>query len=349
MLSEKQRTKEKVQLKIPAEVAKIMSKWGGHQVRLAAAKGALPMSGPNLVTVLFIFYHGDNQELKDEALNTLKTLPEPILEAALGQKELHPTIIDLIVRLRHQDPAVMLAAMTHPMAGLKTLQFLAQNSSGLVLEMLSYNDQLLRKADFLRIDLINNPHADKLLKVRLGWVDPESAKAADTKKVEDAEEAEDEAAAEELRSGFSDDEIEEFEDETLSKYQQLQEMSVAEKIKMSLTGDKEWRTLLLREANKVVCSAVLKNPRVTEGEVLTVAKNRSANEELIRIILLNREWLKNYEMKKALVCHPRTPLQKAMRFMTFLTERDIKDLAKSRNVSRVIVNNARRMLMTKKR
>ena len=35
------------------------------------------------------------------------------------------------------------------------------------------------------------------------------------------------------------------------------EMKVAEKIKMGLTGDKEWRTLLLREANKLVTSAVL--------------------------------------------------------------------------------------------
>ncbi len=125
-------------------------------------------------------------------------------------------------------------------------------------------------------------------------------------------------------------------------------MPVAEKIKMAQTGDKEWRSLLIREANKMVSSAVLKNPRITEGEVLAVAKNRSASDDLIRIILLNRDWLKNYEMKKALVTHPRTPLQKAMRFMTFLTEKDIKELAKSRNVSQAIVNNARRMLMNKK-
>jgi len=126
-------------------------------------------------------------------------------------------------------------------------------------------------------------------------------------------------------------------------------MAVAEKIKMALTGDKEWRTLLIREPNKLVSSAVLKNPRITEGEVLAVAKNRSSAEELIRIILLNREWIKIYDMKKALVYHPRTPLQQAVRFMGFLSERDIRDLAKSKNVTQVIVNNARRMLMSKKK
>ena len=126
-------------------------------------------------------------------------------------------------------------------------------------------------------------------------------------------------------------------------------MNVSEKIKMALTGDKEWRTLLIRESNKQVNTAVLRNPRITEGEVLAVAKNRSSSDEMIRIILLNRDWVKNYDMKKALVQHPRTPLQTAMRYMTFLTERDIKELARSRNVTQAIINNARRMLMTKKK
>ena len=66
-MSDHQQGTEKVQIKIPAEVAKIMSKWGGHSVRLAAARGALPMSGPNLVMVLFVFYHGENEELKNPA------------------------------------------------------------------------------------------------------------------------------------------------------------------------------------------------------------------------------------------------------------------------------------------
>jgi hypothetical protein len=118
---------------------------------------------------------------------------------------------------------------------------------------------------------------------------------------------------------------------------------------MALTGDKEWRNIFLKDANKLVSSAVLKNPRITDGEVLAVAKNKSASEELIRLITLNREWVKSYEIKKALILHPRTPLPKALRYMEILTEKDIKSLAKSRGVSQVIVNNARRMLMAKQR
>ncbi len=341
---------EKIRLKIPAEVAKIMSKWGGHQMRLAAARGAVPMSGPNLVMVLFVFYHGENQELKEEALNTLQTLPANILMATLSQPELHPSIIDLIVHLRLQDAIVMQEVIRHPMTAMRSLLFLAQKSSGDVLEMLALNDEVMRKADIIRAAIINNPNTDRVTKVRLGWRDPDEVKKKETK-TESKKDGSSEGEGEDDSLDEFEDEEGEFEDEEdgLSKYQLLQEMAVSEKIKMALTGDKEWRTLLIREPNKQVCGAVLKNPRITEGEVLAVAKNRSAHEELIRIILLNRDWLKLYDMKKALVSHPRTPLQQAIKFMGFLSERDIRELSKSKNVTQVIVNNARRMLMTKKK
>lgn len=339
-MTEGHQQSEKVQIRIPAEVAKIMSKWGGHNVRLAAARGALPMSGPNLVTVLFVFYNGENQELKDEALSTLQTLPAQILLAALGQPELHPAIIDLVVRLRYRDAVVMEAAMAHRMIGIKSLIFLAENSGGEVLDRLSHHDELLLRTDALRLALINNPEADKVTKLRLGWVE-EQAEAPPENEVDGAE------TQQPIAENVDQAETEEQGEEDLSKQQQLQEMAVAEKIKMALTGDKEWRTLLLREANKQVNTAALKNPRITEGEVVAVAKNRSSNEEQIRLILLNRDWVKLYEIKKALVAHPRTPLQTAIRYMSFLSERDLKDLSRSRNVTQAITNNARRMLMTK--
>ena len=339
-MADEQLGTEKIQIVIPAEVAKIMSKWGGHSIRLAAARGALPMSGPNLVTVLFVFYHGENLELKEESLDTLKTLPAQILLAALSQVELHPSIIDFIVKLRYLDSVVMQAALSHRMIGIKSLLFLAANSTGDVLDMLSHNDEALRKADVLRTAIINNVHADKVMRQRLGWVEPtpEPEPEVEPQPGANTEDEEAESPAEE-----------EIEEDSRSKYQQLQDMPVADNIKMALTGDKEWRTLLIRESNKQVNTAVLKNPRISEGEVLAVAKNRSADDELIRIILLNRDWIKLYEMKKALAVHPRTPLQKAIRYMTFLSEKDIRELAKSRDVGQAIVNNAKRMLMAKTR
>lgn len=138
------------------------------------------------------------------------------------------------------------------------------------------------------------------------------------------------------------------EEEYKSKYQLAQTMGVGEKIKMALTGDKEWRSILIKESNKLVNGAVVKNPRITEPEILAISKSVIQNDEILRIICHNKDWIKNYEIKKALVLNHKTPLPVALRFMASLTEKDIAGMAKSKNISSVLANQARRMLTSKK-
>jgi hypothetical protein len=132
------------------------------------------------------------------------------------------------------------------------------------------------------------------------------------------------------------------EEQGVSKYLLAMELKVSEKIKIAMSGDKEWRKILIKDPNKLVHGAVLKNGRCTEGEVVMVAKNKTSSDELVRLILLNREWMKNYEIRKALVTHPKTPLPKALRFISELTLKDLKDLMRSRNVSNAIATTARK-------
>lgn len=347
----------KVQVRIPTDVARIMKQWGGRGVRLAAARGTLPMSGPHLVTVLFVFCHGQDEELRKEALKTLRELPPGILTSAITQEDVLPEILELVARIRYRDPMVMEPLLTSRLVSLKTLLFLAERASGPVLDIIANNEQAMLKSPALKTLIINNPQANQELKLKLGWT-PESSPGenseADSKKQASVEEKNNSATEPTSESEDSDDfdQDEEFEeseedDAELSKYQLLLDMPVAEKIKMAMTGDKEWRTLLLRESNKLVTSAVLKNPRISESEVIVVAKNRAASDDMIRIILLNKEWVKLYEIKKALAVHPRTPLQKAMRFLGFLVEKDLKDVARSKQIPQAVANSARRLLATK--
>lgn len=141
--------------------------------------------------------------------------------------------------------------------------------------------------------------------------------------------------------------VDEESDEFLSKYQLAQQMSIAEKIKTGLTGDKEWRGLLIKDSNKLVSSAVIKNPRITEAEVLTICKGVVQNDDVIRLICANKEWGKNYQIRKALVTNSKTPLAKAIRYLNTLSEKDVASLAKSKNVSSVISTQARRLIAQK--
>lgn len=138
------------------------------------------------------------------------------------------------------------------------------------------------------------------------------------------------------------------EEEYQSKYQMAQAMGVSDKIKMALTGDKEWRNILIKDSNKLVSGATVKNPRITEAEVLAIAKSAVQNDEIMRVICANKEWIKNPLIRKALAENNKTPLPHALRFVATLSEKDLSTLAKSKNVSSVIASQARRILMSKK-
>jgi hypothetical protein len=291
-----------------------------------------------LVPALFFLAHGADADIRAEALATFRRLPPDTLLPVLENAELHPQLLDFIARWRISEPAVIGPLLGHPALSDATLLHLAGRGGDSVLTLLSASARCCGDPEVVAA-ILANPLAGEQIRVRLappGVVDEADAEA------EEAFAAEGEAA----EAGEDEEDVAE-EEINLSKYQQALEMGVSDKIKMAMTGDKEWRNIFLKDPNKLVSSAVMKNPRITDGEVLAVAKSKSANDELIRLITLNREWVKLYEIKRALVVHPRTPLPKALRYMEILQEKDLKNLAKSRGVSPVIVNNARRMLLAK--
>jgi hypothetical protein len=126
-------------------------------------------------------------------------------------------------------------------------------------------------------------------------------------------------------------------------------LGISEKIKMALSGDKEWRSILIKDSNKLVSGSVIKNPRITDGEILTILKVGVQNDEIIRLICANKEWTKNYMIRKALIDCPKTPLPNSLRYLASLNEKDIATYAKSRNISSVLSTQAKRLLLAKKR
>lgn len=152
-----------------------------------------------------------------------------------------------------------------------------------------------------------------------------------------------------LEAGEEPEEVDEESETYRNKYQIYLSLGVSEKIKFALTGDKEWRSLLIKDANKLVSGAVIKNPRITDAEVLAIAKSKAQNDDLIRAICANREWVKMYPVRKALVENCKTPLPLALRFMTALGEKDLACLARSKNVSTVVSTQARKLLLAKEK
>ena len=305
-----------VRLKVSPEVARIVKPGAPRDAQLAAARGALPLAGKDLLTVLFFLCRSSDAEIKKAAVSTLRELPGTILSPILKDESLHPQLLELLVRARMADSELMGGVVMHPSTTLKTLLYLAGKARNDVLERLAGHQNLLHENPEIVAALIANPAAEKLLKFKLGWQDPEQiAQPEATKESATEESSSDEENADE-DDGRSQTEIEalmkEADREGMSKYQIAMELTVSEKIKMGLTGDKEWRSIMMKQSNKLIQGAVMKNPRISDGEVLTVAKAKTSSDDLIRIILLNKDWVKNYEIKKALLLHPKTPPPKGL-------------------------------------
>ena len=331
-----------VRLKVSPEVARIVKPGAPRDAQLAAARGALPLAGKDLLTVLFFLCRSVDAEIKKSAVKTLRELPATILSPLCKDESLHPQLLELMVRARMADGDLMGAVIMHPFVTVKTLLYLAQKAGADVLERLAGHQNMLYENPEIVDAIIANPAAEKALKFKLGWQDPEEI----TKQEPPQEDSEGDEETDE--DGRSQTEIEalmeEADREGLSKYQIAMDLTVSEKIKMGLTGDKEWRSIMMKQSNKLIQGAVMKNPRISDGEVLMVAKAKTSSDDLIRIILLNKDWVKNYEIKKALLAHPKTPPPKALRFVSFLTMKDLKELAKSKQLTNIVSNAVRKEL-----
>jgi hypothetical protein len=118
----------------------------------------------------------------------------------------------------------------------------------------------------------------------------------------------------------------------VSGVQRLATMSVMEKMKVATRGTREERTVLIRDPNRLVASAVLSSPKLTETEVEQIARMANVAEEVLRVIGTNRAWIKNYTVAANLVRNPKTPVAISMNLMNRLTEKDVKMLTTDRNV-----------------
>lgn len=124
-------------------------------------------------------------------------------------------------------------------------------------------------------------------------------------------------------------------------------MSVKDRVKLGIKGDREARAILIRDSNKVVASAVMHNPRITENEVEAIAAMRTVSDEVLRYISMNRAWTRSYPIIHNLARNPRTPIASAIGIMTRLRTKDLQQMTQNRNVSENVRRQAFRLLATR--
>jgi hypothetical protein len=120
-------------------------------------------------------------------------------------------------------------------------------------------------------------------------------------------------------------------------------MKVKDRMKLGMKGDREARSILIRDSNRIVAQAVINNPRITDQEVEAIAAMRTVSDEVLRLIAMNRGWARQYPIIHNLARNPRTPLPTAMTILMRLQTKDLKNLSQNRNVPEAVRRQALRL------
>jgi hypothetical protein len=128
-------------------------------------------------------------------------------------------------------------------------------------------------------------------------------------------------------------------------FQQIAMMSIKDRVILGIKGTREARVILVRDPNRIVAGAVLRNPRITDNEIEYIASLKTAPEDVLRQIGQKRAWSRSYTVIHNLVRNPRTPIAISLGFLNRIQTRDLRNLGTNKNIPDVIRTTSNRMYL----
>lgn len=370
---------------LPGPAQKILDPSGPPPLKAMAAKGLMPGLPPAAILAVVVLLSQGEGANAETAKTTLEKLPPPLLNGALALPDLHPAVVDALGPIYAKDAAVSEKILNHPAIQPDTVAAMAILGTEGVCELIATNEERLLANPAIIEKLYMNKAcrmstADRLLELAvrndIELAIPAFAQAkqaiqgeliaepTEEPSFDDVQFQEANAEAKQL-SLEADEDTHEMNPETgqeeaTVKTRTLQalwsELRPPGKIRLlTLATDpdgehvdpKVVRMLGIRDPNPLVAVAALNSPGINENDIVRIAGMRNVSEDVLREIALNREWTRHYMVKANLVANPRTPFGQASKFVVHLRENDIKNLAKSKEVSGAIQTAAKQQLARK--
>ena len=320
---------------------------GNRQLQLLAAEGYLPLPPEQLIPLQVDLAGGADAEVAQRARDTLRKIDPriagPFLERHASEGVLsyfaeelsHPALIETILRRRDVPRRVLARLARRIPPDLQEILLLRQDAiveQPMILEALEENPQVStysqRRIAEYRQHLLPRQRAAPVAQPLPMEMDDESL----------------EAALEEVRNLPPAGEIEE---KTGLSEGQIRMLPVPARLKLTRGAPRNLRTILLRDSNSQVAISVLLNNSLSDQEIEQAAANRSVNEDVLETIAKRREWVNRYVITKSLVQNPRTPLAAALRLVSKLSVRDLREVGRDRNVADAVRSTALRLYRIK--
>ena len=333
------------------------------EIVVTIARGFLPLGQDDFISVLAYLALSNDREVADLARISLHDVPARAMAEFASNEGNAPEHLARL--LRASDDAVVLEALIRNRAVPDgEVLALARHAEPRVQEVIVINHARILRAPEILDALLANPaltadtrrrahetrdeffvkqkardDAAALLEEEPEVVDLPLDDIADL--LERAEAMPDEAPP------LSLTESEQKDERAAAIWTRLGFMTVAEKVRLAFRGDRMIRMLLVRDRNKLVCSSVMRNPRMSEQEVEAIAGMRNVDEEVLRLLGTRRQWMSKYNIMAALIRNPKAPIGVVLPFINRLTLRDLKGLKDDKGVPQVVREQARRAYMSR--
>jgi hypothetical protein len=394
------------QPKNPA-VKSLLSGTAPEQVRVAAARGILPLPQDDLLEVLVAIAEGPDPDLARTASGTIAAQNAGSIEGLVRSDGLSAQALSHLVKRAALPNSLYESLINNPRTPAASIvEFARTTQASSVLELIALNQQLLIQNPPLIDALLSNPHRTfeaerRVVETKREFFEKErgaaqiaselraQGKDAAAEFIENSEFASDlagsdmdaddalfiashiesfdretddswlgleyieeiyeetaaqrRAAFEKILGEMQAEDGDELSSERFSMLNRIMKMGVKDRMKLAMKGDREARNILIRDPNRLVCTAVANNPRITEQEVAAIATMRSVPEDILRQIASHRQWQRSYNIMHNLVKNPRTPLGNSMTLMTKMQNRDLAALSKNRNVPEAVRRHAVRL------
>jgi len=333
-------------------------------LRLMAAQGALPLGPIDLLDLLHSLLGDPEQEIREQAQQTMGGVPKDEL-LPIGKDRTTPPQILAWILANREEPDVLEGVLQNTTITDEAIEAHAATLRMELAELVVINQVRLLRRTSLLVALEANPNLNNDQKRRLRElresfkigaayedkpVPREPEPVAPPPPPEPAVEAapepipEPEPLTEEELIARTLEPEERKQPEKVSMAKAMVTMTTKDKLIKALKGDRQWRALLIRDPNRLVASAVLGSPNVTDAEIESFSGMKNVSDQILRTIGNHRDWTKKYNVIANLVKNPRTPLGISLGMVSRLNPRDLKAIAVDKNVPEGVRKQAKKFI-----
>src|SRR3972149_225778 len=308
-----------------------------RELRLNAARGLITIPPKDLVKVLYSLTLDEDEEISKEAKASLKSMPDEVIGTVLDDTSTSPKLLDYIARntasefqlqkiilnpSTNDDTIAFLAETVH---------------STPIIELITDDQKRILRSEVIVEALTKNPSIsrsklDKVISVFKVYLAKKGEAPLNYPKYDSKNDPSEDVSEEAIDSEISSDDEEEKAKSTLledfnesfldgidfsndlteetgeeideaverrreSLFHKIKQMNIPQRIKLALLGNRAARAILIRDSNRMVAVSAIRNPGVTDMEIILIVQSKTANEEVLNQIASTRRWTRNYQVE----------------------------------------------------